>query len=411
VVWGLHEVWNRLVAGLAAVAAAMVRQLRGGEGVATRGRVLLALDPGALSHLARRRRVVLVTGTNGKTTTAHLLAAALGTQGPVAHNDTGANMTDGVVAALATRRHARRAVLEVDELHLAGVADAVSPAVVVLLNLTRDQLDRGWEVATVAKSIRGALIRHPDTLVVANRDDPVVVATVDGLPRVTWVAASAGWSGDASLCLRCGRQLVTTPGWSCPCGLSQPHADWEIDGEAVRGAGSTTPLRLRLPGRFNLGNALAAMAAAHALDVPPGDAADAMAGLESVAHRYATVRHGSHNVHLHLAKNPAGWSETLPLLKDHPALLLVINAREADGRDTSWLWDVPFEQLPQRATVVSGDRAADIGLRLSYAGAEHQTVPDPLEGLALLPPGDVVAVANYTAFLDLWRRLAGTPAR
>ena len=388
------------------MAAVAARRLRGGEGVATRGRVLLTLDPGALSHLAQGRHVVLVTGTNGKTTTAHLLAAALGTLGPVAHNATGANMADGAVAALATRRHAPRAVLEVDELHLTRIADAVSPAVVVLLNLTRDQLDRGSEVAAVATSIREGLRRHPDTLVVANRDDPVVVATVEGLPRVTWVAASAGWSGDASLCLRCGRQLATTPEWSCLCGLSRPPADWELHGESVCGAGSTTPLRLRLPGRFNLGNALAAMAAAHALGVPPGDASEAMSGLESVAHRYATVRHGPHQLHLLLAKNPAGWAETLPLLKDYPALLLVINAREADGRDTSWLWDVPFEGLAPRPTVVSGDRAPDIGLRLSYAAVEHQTVHDPLAGLELLPPGEVVVVANYTAFADLWRRLA-----
>jgi UDP-N-acetylmuramyl tripeptide synthase len=405
-VWCLHEAWNRMVAAIASVASVAARRIRGGEGVATRGRVLLTLDPGALSHLARGRDVVLVTGTNGKTTTAHLLAAALGTLGPVAHNASGANMSDGAVAALATRRHAPRAVLEVDELHLARVADAVSPAVVVLLNLTRDQLDRGSEVAAVATSIRKSLRRHPRTLVVANRDDPVVVATVEGMPRVTWVAASAGWSGDASLCLRCGRQLVAKHEWSCPCGLSQPQADWELDGAAVRGAGVTTPLHLRLPGRFNLGNALAAMAAAHALGVPPGAAADAMADLESVAHRYATVRHGSHELHLLLAKNPAGWAETLPLLKDYPALLLVINAREADGRDTSWLWDVPFEQLPPRPTVASGDRAADVGLRLSYAAVGHQTVDDPLAGLELLPPGEVVAVANYTAFADLWRRLA-----
>jgi UDP-N-acetylmuramyl tripeptide synthase len=409
--WALHEAWNRMAAGIAGVATVTARRLRGGEGVATRGRVLLALDPGSLAHLARGRRVALVTGTNGKTTTAHLLAAALRTQGPVAHNHSGANMTDGAVAALATQRHASLAVLEVDELHLARVADAVSPAVVVLLNLTRDQLDRGSEVASVATSIREALRRHPGTLVVANRDDPVVVATVDGLPRVTWVAASAGWSGDASICLRCGRRLGTAPGWSCPCGLSQPQADWALHEGEVRGAGTTTPLPLQLPGRFNRGNALAAMAAAHALGVPPGDAAGAMALLQSVAHRYAKVRLGSHELQLLLAKNPAGWAETLPLLEDKRALLCVINAREADGRDTSWLWDVPFEQLPHRPTVVTGDRAADVGLRLSYAGIEHQTVRDPLAGLELLPPGEVAVVANYTAFSDLWRRLAGMAAR
>lgn len=402
---GARATRRRVAAGLAAMAAVAVRRLRGGEGLATRGRVLLALDPGALSRLAQGRCVVLVTGTNGKTTTAHLLAAALGTLGPVAHNASGANMSEGVVAALATGRHAGHAVLEVDELHLSRIADAVSPAVVVLLNLTRDQLDRGSEVAAVAGRIREALRRHPGTLVVANRDDPVVVATVYGLRRVTWVASSAGWTDDAAVCTRCGQHLVAAQEWSCPCGLSRPKADWELDGEAVRGGGSTTPLQLRLPGRFNRENALAAIAAAHSLGVPVGAAADAMSRLESVAHRYATVRFGAYELHLLLAKNPAGWAETLPLLKDYPALLLVVNAREADGRDTSWLWDVPFEQLPPRPIVVSGDHAADAGLRLSYAAVAHRTVRDPLAGLQLLPPGEVVAVANYTAFADLWRRL------
>jgi UDP-N-acetylmuramyl tripeptide synthase len=106
-----------------------------------------------------------------------------------------------------------------------------------------------------------------------------------------------------------------------------------------------------------------------------------------------------------LAKNPAGWSELMPLLAQAPAVLLVINAQEADGRDTSWLWDVPFEQLAVPCVVASGERAADVGLRLSYAGIEHVTEPDPLTALERMPSGEVQVVANYTAFLGLRRRL------
>lgn len=388
------------------VAAAASRRVLGGEGVATRGRVILAVDHRALTHLAERRQVALVTGTNGKTTTAHLLAAALRQQGPVAHNDTGANMTDGVVAALATEPDAAQAVLEVDELYVAQVADAVLPAVVVVLNLTRDQLDRGSEVAAVAASIQRALSRHPQTLVVANVDDPVVVAAVDGLPRVRWIAAGAGWFDDASVCPRCGRRLEARPDWACLCGLSRPRPDWELQGEMVQGAGTTTPLHLQLPGRFNRGNALAAIAAAHALGVSPAEAVAAMAPIHSVAHRYASVDHGNHELHLLLAKNPAGWAETLPLLTAGTPLMFLVNAREADSRDTSWLWDVDFEQLTPRPVAASGERAADLGLRLSYAGIDHSTESDPLAAVEVLPPGKVIVVANYTAFTTLWQRLS-----
>jgi UDP-N-acetylmuramyl tripeptide synthase len=402
----------RLAVGAGELASQASRRLRGGEGVVTRGRVVLALDPGALSQLAAGRRVVLVTGTNGKTTTAHLLAAALRTLGPVAHNDSGANMVDGAVAALAAQRDAPLAVLEVDELHLGRIAAAVAPAVVVVLNLSRDQLDRGAEVAAVAASVQDALRRQPDTRIVANRDDPVVVAAVAGLPHVTWVAAGATWSGDAAVCPACGRRLTTAAEWSCRCGLSRPPAAFEFREGVVHGARTTTPLHLQLPGRFNLGNALAAMAAAQLLGVAPGDSAAAMADVQSVAHRYATVRHGRHELRLLLAKNPAGWAEMLPLVRSCPALLVVVNAREADGRDTSWLWDVPFEDLAPRTVVgASGERAADVGLRLSYAGIRHDTEADPLAAVERFPPGVVAVVANYTAFADLWHRLAGSAAR
>jgi UDP-N-acetylmuramyl tripeptide synthase len=106
-----------------------------------------------------------------------------------------------------------------------------------------------------------------------------------------------------------------------------------------------------------------------------------------------------------LAKNPAGWRETLPLLTKADGLLLAVNAREADGRDTSWLWDIPFEELPPLPTVVTGEAAPDLGLRLSYAGVAHDTVADPLAALESLPAGDIAVVANYSAFTRLWHVL------
>lgn len=377
-----------------------------GGGSMIGGRVTLALDHSALAKLAADLAVVLVSGTNGKTTTSHLLAAALRTIGPVAHNSAGANMSEGIVAALSAHRSAKFAVIEVDELHLGDVAKAVNPVAVVLLNLSRDQLDRGNEVRNVATRLSNALVQHPNTTVIANADDPMVVWAVHPTARPLWVSAGVGWTGDVTVCPRCGRALSMNPAqWACACGLARPIPTWTAaDGAAISGY-TRIPVHLRLPGRFNLGNAVMAMAAASVLGVEPGSAAAAMGAVDQVEGRYSTVRCGPHELQLLLAKNPAGWAETLALIDPSHHLMVMINARGADGRDTSWLWDVPFEQVRNRAVAVSGEHGADIGLRLSYAGIEHVTVSDPLAAIEMLPPGKVDVVANYTAFHQLRRAL------
>jgi lipid II isoglutaminyl synthase (glutamine-hydrolysing) len=383
-----------------------------GEGATIGGRVAHAIDPMALARLAAGRRVVLVTGTNGKTTTAHFLAAALRSRGRVACNDSGANMTDGALTALLEDRSAPEAVLEVDELHLAEVGAATRPELVVLLNLSRDQLDRSTEVAAVAARIRTALLALPRVRVLANADDPVITSVATGLVNVQWFAGGCTWAEDSALCPRC-RQPLRHSGadWGCTtCGLHRPDRGWALSGNVIRGPdGRATSLTVRLPGTHNARNALAAVAAAASLDVHPDTAADAVARVRSVAHRYATVDHGDHRLTLLLAKNPAGWRETLRLAGRFSGLLLVVNAREPDGRDTSWLWDVSFDGLPSRPLAVSGESAEDLGLRLTYAGVPHTARADPLEALADLPPGDIGVLANYTAFTRLWHRLAGSP--
>jgi len=386
----LRARWTEAAIGVGRVVGSLSRLLRFGAGGVVGGRLILALAPGALARLVAGRRIVLVSGTNGKTTTAHLIAVALRTAGPVAHNATGANMPDGVVAALVADRGALVAVIEVDELYLAVVAEAVRPDVLVLLNLTRDQLDRGFEVQAVADSLAAAVSDNPDACVIANADDPVVVAAVGDAPHVVWVGAGAEWQAD----------VLTQQ--------ARPKMAWTVHDGKVRGPSGETPVPLALPGRFNLGNAAMAMAAAGALGVPAEAAAAAIADVRSIAGRYSVVRRGRQELRLLLAKNPAGWIELLPLLADARCLLLVINARDADGRDTSWLWDVPFEHLGAPVVVASGERAADLGLRLSYAGIDHRTVADPVAALELLPPGEVIVVANYTAFSALGSRLGAT---
>jgi UDP-N-acetylmuramyl tripeptide synthase len=316
-------------------------------------------------------------------------------------------MADGAVAALAEARDTEYAVIEVDELHLAAVARAVDPAVVILLNLTRDQLDRATEVGTIASAVGQALAQHPDTVVVANADDPIVVSAAKLATRSVWVAAGASWLGDATTCPRCGQTFAfTESGWTCECGLARPTPDWWIDDGKACTADTVLPLDIRLPGQVNLSNATMALAAAHAVGVPADQAASALREVDVVAGRYAVVHRGSQQLRMLLAKNPAGWAGMASMLSEPRPLLVVINAREADGRDTSWLWDVPFEQFTSRQVVASGERAADLGVRLSYAGLEHQTMPDPLAALAVLPAGEVDVVANYTAFHHFRRQLS-----
>lgn len=412
--------WARLAVGAGRVAAHASTGLGLGRGSIIGGRVALLVHPGVLSSLSAGKTVVLVSGTNGKTTTSHLLAAALRTAGVVAHNASGANMADGAVAALAARPDARYAVLEVDELHLGAVADAVDPAVIVLLNLTRDQLDRAAEVRATAAKIGSVLAGHPRAVVVANADDPMTVWAAAPAPRPVWVGAGARWRGDTTTCPRCGHTFgdQAETSWCCTsCGLSRPQPSWSAHDTApahdatVRGPDGQFALSLRIPGRVNIGNAVMALAVAHALGVPTGAVLPALSALEQVGGRYVTLHHHRHTLRLLLAKNPAGWAEMLSLLTAaHPRPLLVaINAREADGRDTSWLWDVDFEALPARPIAASGERAADLGVRLSYAGLDHHTAPDPLQALRALAPGPVDVIANYTAFHHLLRRLHHAP--
>jgi UDP-N-acetylmuramyl tripeptide synthase len=396
----------RLKVALAAgrLAGDLSRRLGRGSGVVVRGRVALALDPTALQQLAGGRRTVVVTGTNGKSTTTRLIAAALG--GDVATNSTGANMGPGILTALDDSR-SPVAVLETDELHVPSVMRQTLPDVVVTLNLTRDQLDRTHEVSRTAQVWGTAFTQRPQVTVVANAADPHVVdAATHGAP--VWVDPGLRWTEDASVCPRCGTVLDWAPDgtWSSGCGFTMPRADYALtaSGTGIRlPDGREIEVPLRLPGTVNRGNAAFAIATAAAFGVDPEVAAARLADVDVVDGRYATLDLGGRPARLYLAKNPAGWAAALTMIEEGSVLVVGINARIADGTDTSWLWDVPFERLAGRTVGAIGDRRHDLAVRLHYAGATPIVDDDLVRLGAALPPGPLVVAANYTAFREMRR--------
>ena len=291
-----------------------------GAGAMIGGLVAMTLDRSILGQLGQDRRSVVVTGTNGKSTTTRMTAAALGTLGPVATNAEGANMDAGLIAALAAARDARYAALEVDEMHVPHVADAIDPSVIVLLNLSRDQLDRVGEINHIERTLRAGLARHPGAIVVANCDDVLMTSAAYDCPNVVWVAAGGGWAGDSVSCPRSGEVIVRDGqkggAWhSTGTDFKRPSPQWWFDDDTVYGPdGLALPMRLALPGAVNRGNATQAVAAAVALGTDPAAAVAAVSGVDEVAGRYRTVQVGPHAVRMLLAKNPAGWQEALSMV-------------------------------------------------------------------------------------------------
>ena len=401
---------SALAARAGIAAANLSRRLGRGDGTVIGGRVSLMVDRGALAHLGIGRWIGLVSGTNGKTTTTRLLTAALGTAGPVATNPQGSNLPPGLVAGLARAAPGAAAALEVDEAWLGTAADALHPATLTLLNLTRDQLDRVAEVRRLSDRWRVVVAANPDAHVIANADDPLVVwagALAEG--RCTWVGAGQPWRDDAAGCPSCWSRIVWDGDeWACTgCGFARPRPDLWVDGDdLVTAAGERHPVTLNLPGRANRANAAMAAATAAQAGVAIDTALAAMTATTAVDGRYRSVAIGHTTARLLLAKNPAGWLEALEMLAPAPGpVVVVVNARIADGRDPSWLWDVPFERLAGRPVVASGDRSRDVAVRLDYADVEHRRIDDPIEAAVALGPGPVDIAANYTALRELDGRL------
>src|ERR1700761_1750605 len=386
-------------------AAATVSRLAGRDGSVIGGIIGLRLEPSLLSLLAVGRQVVLVTGTNGKTTTTRLITAALAPLGgQIASNIYGANMDAGAVSALSRTPDARIAVLETDEKYIPSMVRATGARVVTLLNLSRDQMDRAAEIWLLARRWREALAAAPDCRVVANADDPLVAWAAGASRQVTWVAAGQRWREDSWCCPNCGAHLQRVgDDWSCKeCGLRRPPVSWMLnEDEVVAPAGQQVRLDLALPGRANRFNAVIALAVAEAFGVKLAPALAELRQVTSVAGRYTQVSRRGVDIRLLLAKNPAGWLEALDVMSPAPAsVLLAVNAQGPDGRDTSWLWDVDFRRLRGRTVLVGGERRLDLAVRLENDEGEFLLVNDIDEAVDAVMPGsrNLEVLANYTAF-------------
>jgi lipid II isoglutaminyl synthase (glutamine-hydrolysing) len=407
----------RLAVFVGRIVAGASKIVHFGTGSVIGGRASLLVDPDLLAKLTAHRDVVLVSATNGKTTTTRLLSAALGADREVVSNWLGANMTPGIVAAIGPSRPTTTAVLEVDERWVEPVLASTGAGTVVLLNLSRDQLDRTQEVRKLAEQWHHALDRMPPATVIANADDPLVAWAAMAAPCVVWVATGQEWTADAAGCPACaGRIEFTADDWHCTeCDLRRPEPAYSIDDAAITTPEGRFPVSPALPGRVNRINAAFAVAAAHALGVAPAAAIDSLDDVREVAGRYRVAELDGTPIRLLLAKNPAGWHEALELLDGSDApLVIAINARIADGHDPSWLWDVEYERLRDRHVVAIGERRHDLAVRLRYAQVDHSVADDLRAAVraAVARPGHVEGsvvdvAANYTAFQDHLEQVGG----
>ncbi|PDW03112.1 MurT ligase domain-containing protein [Candidatus Viridilinea mediisalina] len=438
----------------------MIRRLRLGGGTNLPGSLARRVAPDVLRTLSATlpQGVVLLSGTNGKTTTSRMLADMLQAAGlQVLHNRAGANLIEGLTTtALAAtdwrgRTKAELGLFEVDEAALPQAIDETAPRLVVIHNLFRDQLDRYGEIDTVARAWRAALATLPATAtVLLNADDPAVAALGAGLTAqvcyyglddAQHATGAVAHIADSQFCRQCG-QRYTYPlafyahigHYHCPaCGHQRPAAQvalarLELHGAAgsqlyLRYPGGALELALPLPGLYNAYNASAAFAAALALGLSPAVARNSLEQFSAAFGRIERVNLGGTPLLIALIKNPVGASETVRMLLNADRstasnlhLLISINDRLADGTDVSWLWDADFEILAGHVAhvTVTGTRADDMAVRLKYAGLEPQrltTIPALDQALdharKQLPAGTTLfALPTYTAMLELRALLA-----
>jgi lipid II isoglutaminyl synthase (glutamine-hydrolysing) len=438
---------------LARATGAVSRRSGRGGGTTLPGRLLLRLAPDAISRLGGELEggSTIVSATNGKTTTAGMIAAALRAAGrdPV-HNRAGSNMSWGVATAL-LEQTGTEGLFEVDEAWLPRVSDDLDPRLITLGNLFRDQLDRYGELERLADDWAQMVEQRAGrTGFVLNADDPLIAdlgrdrdlrrragVTYFGIEDTSAALPELEHAHDAKHCRRCGaayeyeRAFVGHLGhYTCPrCDADRPEPDvaaTEIELEGIRGTrlrvriqDGELELRLPLPGLYNVYNALAAIATALRLGVRPDHVQRGLEGMQAAFGRVETIEVAGKPVSILLIKNPAGANEVLRTLRLEASggsldLWVGLNDRIADGRDVSWIWDADFELLGDsvRSVVCAGTRAPEMAVRLKYAGWRPEAIEvadgigASLDHAVASAPGRLFALPTYTALLELRKLLA-----
>lgn len=443
---------RKWLAPTAARAAGLLLRGLGRAGTTVPGRVLLAIDPSALSRISSRlgAGTILVSATNGKTTTASLAEAALSQAGlSVAHNSAGANMAGGIASALLHAKHGSDAIglLEIDEFWLPELAPQLKPRAVLLGNLFRDQLDRYGELDEVLDRWIDAAIKlgADGTEFVLCADDPGIAWLGLQLPTslVTWFGVEdtslalkqLPHAADATSCRRCGSPLVYSAvllghlgHWSCTsCGLTRPTPTFTVSEVTLHGARSsslkilapsgTHSIELGVPGVYNAYNAIGAWALVTTVGVEATVVASAFTAAQASFGRAETFTVSDREATLFLVKNPTGANEVIRALSAETgrlAIQFVLNDGVADGRDVSWIWDADFEDIASQVDTVvcSGTRAPEAALRFRYAGVPADRISvigDPRLGLTQLATtrqSSLWILPTYTAMLDLRSTLA-----
>jgi UDP-N-acetylmuramyl tripeptide synthase len=429
----------------AARAAGRLSQLAGaGGGTTLPGKLLWKLDPAAIDRLAARLPLgsALVSATNGKTTTTAMVAEILEGRARLAHNAAGANLVSGVASALLAAPDAELGLFEVDEAALPEVARRLRPRALMLGNLFRDQLDRYGELEAVAARWRGAVRDLDGAALVVNGDDPQVGDLAHDSPRAVafglddprHARPALQHAADSKWCVRCGTAYAYAAAYighlgdyRCPaCGHARPPLDVVARLVELRGLESARfelatpdgmrPVELRLPGLYNVYNALAAASLSRELGASLDEIAAGLGRFSAAFGRFERIPIGERRLLVLLIKNPAGANEAIRTLVagGAPRLAVVaLNDAIADGQDVSWIWDVDFEPLLDGLDhlIATGSRAAELSLRFKYAGLDEGAieVEPALEraldrGLELTAAGgELVVLPTYTAMLGLRR--------
>lgn len=361
------------------------KSLKRGRGETIKGRAILSVDSNAIKKLAQNRDIVLVSGTNGKTTTTANLARILadGTDEKVSTSNFGANMSAGIAAVLASKPRNRFVVLECDELYLPTMYRLVKPKVIVLLNLSRDQLHRTGEVRKVA-NLWHETFNQDDVTLIIDRDDPFLEFAAANAGHVIRVTFGGRRHPDAATCPNCSAILDWTVGdYKCNCGLGAQLAQVRGD-QRLTGPGRNAVLAIEAA---RLMGAIVPLEVQEELTANPPDRTDDF----KVNGRTVTTR---------LAKNPESWRVGLAAITA-PQVILALNARGIDGRDTSWLWDIDYSPLIGKEVICIGERKLDIAYRLSVQGIQVKTAESFEQAVNQFDQRTIEGIASYTAFQDL----------